>query len=280
MKRLNPDTGEPFKMGELSETGDRIFRSWVNFDNVDKAGYYYEIWETPETFLKRKTARAKTSKERLTTVLGKAESMINNSKNSAKKRGHTHTLTKEDLIPALEKGVCELTGIPFSFQPALDKKHMNLYSPSADRLDNNKGYHKDNIRVVLWAVNRAVGEDGDEAMLPILKEMVKAIEKNAKQNTAAPVSEGSYIQGAVGAELGSVSTPWTWEDDDHTDHHSGTVRGEDLDHRAQASSGDSVGRGGKEVAAPQAPQSVQDNGEPDAEIVRLEFGRRYLLDKP
>lgn len=102
--------------------------------------------------------------------------------------------------------------------------------------------------------------------------------RRVKENTATPVSEGSYIQGAVGAELGSVSTPWTWEDDDDPQHHCGTIRGEDLDHRAQEGGGDGVGRGGKEVATPQAPQSVQDNGEPDAEIVRLEFGRRYLLD--
>jgi hypothetical protein len=278
MKRLNPDTGKPFKMGELSETGERIFRSWVNFDKVDKNGYYYEIWETPETFLKRKTNRTKISKERLTTALGKAESLINNSKNSAKKRGHTHTLKKEDLIPALEKGVCELTGIPFCFQPALNKKHMNLYAPSVDRIDNNKGYHRDNIRTVLWAVNRAVGEDSDEEMLPILKEMVKAIEKNAKQNTPTPISEGTYIQGAVGAELGTLPTTGAGQNDNNLDDHSRTVRWEDVDHSTQASSRDGLGRGGKEVVTLEAPQSVQDHGQPDAEIVRLEFGRRYLSD--
>jgi len=110
------------------------------------------------------------------------------------------------------------------------------------------------------------------------KENASKGNRRAKENTATPVSAGDHIPGAVGAELGSVSTPWTWEDDDDPQHHCGTIRGEDLDHRAQEGGGDGVGRGGKEVAAPQAPQSVQDNGEPDAEIVRLDFGRRYLLD--
>ena len=278
MKRLNPDTGKPFKCGDVREDG-KIFKAYIQKNKMPADGYYYEHWEEEKLFYHNKTKRKLVSKIHALTHSGRALLMARNCKKSAKRRNIVFNLTVEDLLPAVELKHCQLTGLPFDLNPPKEKT-MNLYAPSVDRIDNNKGYAKDNIRVVLWAVNRAVGEDGDEAMLPILKEMVKAIEKNAKQNTAAPVPEGSYIQGAVGAELGSVSTPWAWEDYDHTDHHSGTVRGEDLDHRAQASSGDGVGRGGTEVAAPQAPQIVQDNGEPDAEIVRLEFGRRYLLDKP
>ena len=101
---------------------------------------------------------------------------------------------------------------------------------------------------------------------------------NAKQNTAAPVSEGDYIQGAVGAELGSVFTPWTWEDDDHADDYSGSVRGEDANHRAQASSGDSMGCGSKEVGPPQTLTRIENHGQPEPEIIRLDFSRRHLSD--
>ena len=84
-------------------------------------------------------------------------------------------------------------------------------------------------------------------------------EKNANKKPATPVPAGTYIQGAVGAELGSLSTPWTWEDDDNAHHHCGADAGQDIDHRAQESSGDGVGRGGQEVGAPTAPEGEQDD---------------------
>jgi len=158
--------------------------------------------------------------------------------------------------------------------------HINPYSPSIDRKDSSKGYTDDNVRVVLSAVNSALGQYDDKTILPILKAMVKAIEKNAKQNTTTPVSEGAYIQGAVGAELGSVSTPWTWEDSDHSDYHIGAVSGQDAYHSSQTSSGDSVGRRSKEVGPPQAPQSEQDNGVAYGKIVSYEELCRHIFDKP
>jgi uncharacterized protein YlaI len=174
-------------------------------------------------------------------------------------------------------------GITLEEKVEMIKQQGNRCAICENVFQNDKATHVDHchktkdIRAVLCHhCNTGLGHFKDSKKL--LQQAIHYIEHHAKQNTAAPVSKGSYIQGAVGAELGSVSTPWTWEDDDHTDHHCGTVRGEDLDHRAQEGGGDGVGRGGKEVAAPQAPQSVQDNGEPDAEIVRLDFGRRYLLD--
>jgi hypothetical protein len=82
--------------------------------------------------------------------------------------------------------------------------------------------------------------------------------RRATENTTTPVSKGDYIQGAVGAELGSISTPWTWEDSDNPDNHSGAIQGQDADHSTQASSGDSVGRGGQEVGTPQTFKSSED----------------------
>lgn len=276
MKRLNPKTGKPFKQGDLREDGF-IFKAYTP-SQPKKNGFFHEDWRSPKAFENVKKISAEQQAKSALTFRGRGVQMLARSRNRAKESGIEHSIVLEDILPRIETGFCELTKLPFDLTPP-NNASQNPYSPSIDRIDSLKGYTKDNIRIVLYAVNAALGQYGTEIMLPILKAMITGIE-NAKQNTAAPVSEGSYIQGAVGAELGSVSTPWAWEDYDHTDDHSGAVRGEDLDHRAQESSGDGVGRGGKEVAAPQAPQSVQDNGEPDAEIIRLDFGRRYLLDKP
>jgi hypothetical protein len=166
------------------------------------------------------------------------------------------TLTIGDILHIIQAGKCQLTGMAFDFKPA-ERTFRNPYAPSIDRIDSQKGYTKDNVRIVLSAVNAALGEFNEEEMLPILKAMITGIE-NAQENTAAPVSAGDHIQGAVGAELGSVSTPWTWEDDDQPHHHCGTIQRQDTDHRAQAGSGDGMGHGGTEVGAPKTLEGFKD----------------------
>jgi hypothetical protein len=81
---------------------------------------------------------------------------------------------------------------------------------------------------------------------------------HAKQKSTTPVSNGDYIQGALGAELGSLSTPWTWEDGNDIDHHFRTIHREDIDHCPQEGSGDGMGRGGNEVGAPKTLESFKD----------------------
>jgi hypothetical protein len=194
-----------------------------------------------------------------TTPKGRARKLISdaNYRKNGKRAYLEKTLIFEDILPVLEIGKCQLTGLPFDFSPS-KISFRNLYAPSLDRIDSNKGYSKDNVRIVLSSVNTALGEHTDEEMLPILEAMVKGIKKNAQENTAAPVSAGDHIQGAVGAELGSVSTPWTWEDDDQPHHHCGTIPRQDTDHRTQAGSGDGMGHGGTEVGAPKTLEGFKD----------------------
>jgi 5-methylcytosine-specific restriction endonuclease McrA len=56
MKRLNPETGKPFKQGDVREDG-YIFRGYqttrIRARGVHK-GFYKEMWTTPEKFGKRK----------------------------------------------------------------------------------------------------------------------------------------------------------------------------------------------------------------------------------
>jgi len=177
---------------------------------------------------------------------GRAKKLISTIHNSkrGKRASMEKTIIENDIFPILEAGYCQLTGLPFDFMPT-NKTHKNPHAPSLDRIDSQKGYTKENCRVVLSAVNDALGENDDNDILPILKALVKGLEKHAKKNTATPVPIGSHIQGAVGAELGSVSAPWTWENSDDTDGHSRAVQGQDVDHSAQASSANGVGHGDK-----------------------------------
>ena len=174
------------------------------------------------------------------------------------------TLEEKQDMMASQGGGCAICKEPFN-----SKKHTHV----------DHCHTTNKIRGILChACNTSLGGFKDSPKL--LQRAIHYIEYHVKQNTTTQLSEGSYIQGAVGAELGSISTPWTWEDDDDPHHHCGTIRGEDVNHRAQEGSGDGVGRGGKEVVSPQAPQSVQDNGVTDPAIAELFRECGYIPHQP
>jgi hypothetical protein len=281
VKRLNPSTGKEFECGETREhdpkgKGRLLFRGYQK--KINKHGNNYEIWETPEKFW----GRAQERKEYITKYTlvpnNRAKYIWSRTKDAARRRNIGFYITTDDVIPALERGVCELTGLSF----CLDKPNTGVsthpHAPSIDRIDSNKDYTKDNIRIVLWAVNAATNQFTDKEMLPILKAMVKAMEENVKQESAAPVPAGSNQQGEVYPQLGPFSATGTWKNNDDLDDYLRTIQREDADHRPQASSGDSLGHGGYEVATSEPFTRIENNGIAEPEIVRLKFGGRYLSD--
>ena len=97
-----------------------------------------------------------------------------------------------------------------------------------------------------------LGEQGFPVHILHSKEDVEDFIKYATSQQATSVSTGDYIQGAVGAELGSISTPWTWEDDDNADDYRRATQGENTYHSAKEGSGNSVGHRGKKVGTPKS----------------------------
>lgn len=73
---------------------------------------------------------------------------------NAQARGIAFSLTIEDLtIPAF----CPVLGIPLKSNYGHGSKrtiHDKDHAPSVDRIDNTKGYHKDNIVIVSFRANR------------------------------------------------------------------------------------------------------------------------------
>lgn len=76
-------------------------------------------------------------------------------KKSAKDRGLLFDLSEEWFKERLDKGVCEVTGLPIKIKQYKKKDvgQRGFYSPSVDRIDNNMGYIPSNCRLVCWGYN-------------------------------------------------------------------------------------------------------------------------------
>ena len=88
-------------------------------------------------------------------------------KRRAKAQNVPFNLTPEDIVfPDL----CPVLGIPLLFNAGGRTNN----TPSIDRIVPNKGYTKDNIRVISWRANRLK----TDASLEELKKLVEYMEKN------------------------------------------------------------------------------------------------------
>ena len=99
-----------------------------------------------------------------------------------------------------------------------------------------------------------------------------------KKKPTTPVPTGDHQQGQDDPQHGTIPAAGTGEDSHDLDHYQRTISGEDADYRAQTRGGDGVGYGVQKVATLSPVTRLENNGEPEPEIVRLDFGRRHLSD--
>jgi hypothetical protein len=194
------------------------------------------------------------------TIRGRATVLYGNAKKRCKQKGVELHITQEWIEKHLKRGTCEITGIPFSFEPPTNEATRRPDAPSLDRIDKNKNYTEDNTRVILWAVNCALAEYGTETMLPILKAMVKGIE-DAKQNQPTPISTGSHQESQDNSAHGLVYGTRTWKNRNGTHDYSRQLQGELFDSSPEESSGIGMGSGVPKMGAFETPQSSEGDGD-------------------
>lgn len=68
-----------------------------------------------------------------------------------------------------QDGKCAVTGIPLSIENGTTR-HKNPWKVSIDRIDSDKGYNKDNVRLVTHWYNNAKNTWDDETCLTALKQ--------------------------------------------------------------------------------------------------------------
>lgn len=73
----------------------------------------------------------------------------------------------------LERGVCQVSGIPFDFGKHPSTRR-NPFGPSVDQIVAGKGYTLENSRIVLTALNLALCEWGVDTYVQIAQEVLRA----------------------------------------------------------------------------------------------------------
>lgn len=161
----------------------------------------------------------------------------------AKRDNVTYNLTKEYLL-SITPDQCPIFHTPFIWGASgMGVGKTKQDAPTLDRIVPELGYVEGNVAFISYRANR-IKDNGTMEEHYAIADWIWS-QTHAKKKSTTPVSEGSYIQGAVGNELGSISTPWTWEDGDDAHHHCGADARKDANRSPEASSGDSVGHGNK-----------------------------------
>jgi hypothetical protein len=102
---------------------------------------------------------------------------FNAARKGATRRGIDFTISEQDIhdLWDRQKGLCAVSGMPMSLEHGTVANH-NLRKVSVDRIDNSRGYHIDNIQLVIWQVNCAKASGNLESLV----EMAQGIVANVK----------------------------------------------------------------------------------------------------
>lgn len=94
----------------------------------------------------------------------RARELIKSAKHRASKSGIAFNLDEhiELYQSIIDAGFCQATGLPFDLETKASHSDRNPFAPSLDRIEPELGYICSNVRVVLWAFNRALADWGVE----------------------------------------------------------------------------------------------------------------------
>jgi len=214
------------------------------------------------------------------------EGFLKNALNAARSRSKNKQVPFEldiEYLHSIATDKCPVFNVDLKY--ACSQKgqgHPDPHAAALDRVIPELGYVKGNVVFISnWA--NSIKSDATELQLYAVADWLHYKRKEVLdvfKEQLAPVPEGPSIKSKYYTQPRPIPTTRFGQNYDHTDDHSGAVRGQDVDHCTQESSGDSLGAGNQEVVALEPLTRIEDHGQPDAEIVRLEFGRRYLFDKP
>lgn len=102
------------------------------------------------------------SLKRSLSLRGRAYLLLKSARRRANAKGIPYKINIDWLLPRLEQGCCEVTGIPFDLAPPERGQTVHPWSPSLHRENPEEGYTPNNTYVVCSAYNNARGQWGLE----------------------------------------------------------------------------------------------------------------------
>lgn len=102
-----------------------------------------------------------------------AAQLLYSCRKSAKARGLECDLSLEFVTKLAEPMVCSVSKLPLRWDKDGDS-FRNPWAPSIDRLDNSRGYHEDNVRLVCCAFNIMRSDFQDD----VVRELARAVAEN------------------------------------------------------------------------------------------------------
>ena len=95
---------------------------------------------------------------------------VDRAKDRAKKRQFGFDITHDWIMAEVlsQDMKCALTRIPFYFGDDIETRR-NPYAPSIDRVDCKRGYTRDNVRIVIFAVNIMLSDWGEDVLAHVVQ---------------------------------------------------------------------------------------------------------------
>lgn len=94
----------------------------------------------------------------------RAGKMLTQVRKNSKDNGMVCDMTYEWFQVRLDAGVCEMSGMPFDME---SKRGPN--SPSIDRIRAGAPYTRDNCRMILWSLNHALSNYGEDYVFSVFR---------------------------------------------------------------------------------------------------------------
>ena len=183
---------------------------------------------------------------------------IGSAKRRAKRDGVPFSITGDYLL-SIATDECPVFHTPFEWGlSGLGQGNAKPNGPTLDRIEPHLGYVEGNVAFISYRANRLKDDGTMQEHYDIADWIWNHL--YAKPNSTSPVPKRTNLKGIDNSKPRAVPTTGAGQDNNDTHHHCGTISGEDANHRAQTSSGDSVGRGSQEVDTPQTFKSSEDIG--------------------
>lgn len=136
----------------------------------------YNKENNKERYLKYRDSNLERKAKYDSSIRGKLYNLLEAARSRTKKKGLELDIDLDFLLELYNKqnGKCALTNISFTFErnkPGV--KNFLPHNPSIDKIDPFGGYTKNNIRIVLVAVNLALNNFGEDCFYEICKAYIK-----------------------------------------------------------------------------------------------------------